>query len=174
MLENTTKTWTDERVELLRQFNDKGSNADIAKWINEQAGTSFTRNAIIGKRMRLGLIQVREPKSRAESRQGKYSKRVLRSDFKRGHPRPADFGTLFDIANMPLPPEFLGIPLEKLTDKTCKYPRGDSPFVFCGQPSKEDSSYCPHCHSLCYQRPEPPSDKRHRQKYYASLAGRAT
>src|SRR5690348_8238508 len=47
--------WTDEREKLLRELNDTGSNAWIAKQINEKTGSTFSRNAIIGKRNRLGL-----------------------------------------------------------------------------------------------------------------------
>ena len=67
---------------------------------------------------------------------------------------------------------FLGLQLQELDrikgQHDCRYPAGDGPFLFCGSPAKEDSSYCPEQHALCYERPTP-AKVRERAKYVRYL-----
>lgn len=45
------------------------------------------------------------------------------------------------------------IPLEQLRSNTCRFPHGDGPYLFCGDPVQPGSSYCPHHHECCCNRP---------------------
>jgi len=135
--------WTDERVELLKSFYPEGSNAWVARKINEQTGSVFSRNAIIGKANRIGLESPNKPsgkdakKPRGAKRQSKF----------------LNFGTSikFDKTEPVKQLEFLGLQLDELTKGKCRFPRGDeAPYLFCGQPVKRDSSYCPYCHAITH------------------------
>lgn len=42
------------------------------------------------------------------------------------------------------------ISLFQLTNATCKWPFGDGPFTFCGQPSVTGFPYCAHHKALAY------------------------
>ena len=66
--------------------------------------------------------------------------------------RSADLVDLFADA-LP-PPEFLGVPwIEAVDSKGCMYPEGDGPnMLFCGQPRKDESSYCPGHSAICWIR----------------------
>lgn len=178
MLDKTNEGWTDDRIELLKAIYETGSDGWLAEEINKRTGSDFTRNSIIGKRERLKLFRSKDydgiyhridskpgrQKNTGESRRGKHSKRVFRSDFRSGPKMPADLKGLENIEKALPPPQFLGLTLFYLKDDQCRYPRGaQAPFLYCGQPTKEDSSYCAYCHSLCYER-ETPYERRRREK----------
>lgn len=148
--------WTDERFELLKSFNGtEMSNAQIANAINAQTGSNFTRNSIIGKRAREGLIQ---PKPKKEPRTGKHPRNLEHK--RRVRLESPDLFTPPEVSPQPL--EFLGLSIDELDSekgrRDCRYPRGDGPFLFCGQPAKEGSSYCEYCRSLCYEKPRQMSE----------------
>lgn len=147
--------WDDQtKVELLRKLWADGLSASqIAKHFS-----GLSRSAVIGKCRRLGLslgdIQpnrpVREPKPRKQRRPS--AKPVF------------NFGSLFgaypsDEPAKPYVPKAteivtVAMPLLMLTDHRCKFAEGDGPFLFCGQPVKPGTSYCPgHC-SIVYLKPE--------------------
>jgi GcrA cell cycle regulator len=49
--------------------------------------------------------------------------------------------------------KFKGVSILDLELGECRYPKGPLPaigYVFCGQPVKHGSSYCPECHSVCW------------------------
>jgi hypothetical protein len=154
--------WTEKRVELLRSISLLGSCADTARVINEQTGSSFSRNSIIGKLTRLGLPA--QPRNNGGRKAG-----VPQAPRKRGHgggsgKRAANIKR--DRSQDPelveeLPPaDFLGLTFDDLQPGQCHFPRGDGPFLFCGQPIKEGSSYCPACHQRVYVKPNNPKTPR--------------
>lgn len=176
MLDITNDGWTDDRVELLKAIYQTGSDGWLALEINKLTGSVFTRNAVISKRERLKLFRSKDYQGEyhklagkpgphantGKSRRGKHPKRIFRDGFRSGSPLPADLDGLERIEKAPPPPEFLGLTLFDLQDNQCRYPRGtEAPFIYCGQPTKEDSSYCLYCHSLCYTR-ETPYERRRR------------
>jgi GcrA cell cycle regulator len=133
-------SWTDERTEALRALNADGLSAwEIAKELG-----GITRNAVIGKLHRLGIVKTKvvvsapppPPKSRLR-------------------PKP-NFATIPNLLPAePAPrwepredetPDFGNIPLGDLKSSQCHWPRGEGsiedPFRFCGRESLAGFSYC--------------------------------
>lgn len=146
-----TTLWKNELLDSLKKHHEDGLSATlIASRINEQYGTAFTRNAIIGAAHRAGL-----PKRQSKQFAGTHAiERRIKPRRDNGG------GSVYSIARRqitgfkPLEKQrvsiapFLAIPLLDLESGQCRFPRGESPILFCGQPQKEGSSYCPHCHSI--------------------------
>ena len=129
-------SWTDEKVNKLRNLWGKGQTASqIAEIIG-----GVSRNAVIGKAHRLNLssnIKARSIKTsknitstkidnnvRLKGRRIKFKSLLLDKDFE-----PAK-----------------NLNLEELTENTCKYMEGDpdkKDSSFCGRKTVEKFSYCP-------------------------------
>lgn len=130
-------SWTDERIDILKQLWEKGLSASQ---IAEELG-GVTRNAVIGKAHRLGL------KSRP-------------SPVKAGGAKKA-------AAAAPKKPKVVTKPkrvtLLDLSDKICKWPHGhpgEEDFHFCGKPVQAGFPYCSeHC-AVAYQAQLPRRDRR--------------
>lgn len=45
--------------------------------------------------------------------------------------------------------------LLELEDNDCRFPFGEGPFLFCGDPVQGRSSYCAHHHDICWDRVRP-------------------
>lgn len=129
----TKSTWSDERVELLRQLWQSGkSAAEIA----QQLGGSISRNAVIGKAHRLGLS------GRASPVQKKIDKVAAAAIA-----RAASDAVTYERSPT-------GVNLLQLTEKTCRWPIGDPKrdgFHFCGARPMPGLPYCGHHASVAYQ-----------------------
>jgi GcrA cell cycle regulator len=128
-------SWTDEKVEKLRQLWTKGHTASQ---IAEALGDT-TRNAVIGKAHRLNL------EARAASKQSGASTTSQNRPIKRGPAptsRKAKFQSILLDKNFePENPKSL----EDLTDQTCKWPIGhpnEEKFYFCGRKPEGEFPYC--------------------------------
>jgi len=129
-------SWTDEKVNKLREFWTKGHTAsEIARMLGET-----TRNAVIGKAHRLNLEERAPSKSKASSEK----KIVNRSQPKLRGPssRKSKFNSILLDKNFePENPTAL----ENLTDQTCKWPFGhpdEENFYFCGRKPVDAFPYC--------------------------------
>lgn len=131
-------SWSDDRIELLKQLWEKGLSASQ---IAEELGQGVTRNAVIGKAHRLGL------KSRPSPVKADVPKKA--APQQKPKPKPA------------AKPQ--RVTLLDLSDKICKWPHGhpgEEDFHFCGKSVQPGFPYCPeHC-AVAYQAQLPRRDRR--------------
>jgi GcrA cell cycle regulator len=143
--------WTDERVaELRRLVTIEGySAARAAESLSEPiAGIIFTRNSVIGKARRMGIL-LNENHGKAGAHTVREKRPLVE---RRAPPRPVAQGDVVaepPKAEQPQAP-FLRIPITELNELRCHWPEGDpkydaANFGFCGQPVEPGKSYCP-CH----------------------------
>ena len=129
-------SWTDEKVEKLRELWKKGHTASQ---IAEVLGDT-TRNAVIGKAHRLNLEARAPSKSSGSSTTPKENKPIRRGAAPIS--RKAKFQSiLLDKSFEPENPKSL----ENLTDETCKWPIGhpnEEKFYFCGRKPEGEFPYC--------------------------------
>lgn len=132
-------SWTDERVNLLKQLWGEGKTAaEIAKVLGE----GVTRNAVIGKAHRLKLSSRASP-IQQNKKSTKNASVIDRPKIKK---QPV-------IKNI----NFKGkeIPLSELGPKDCRWPNGDprdkENFSFCGCKAVEGIPYCEEHAKIAYQ-----------------------
>ena len=171
-------SWTEEKVELLRQLWLDGKSASQ---ISAALGAGLTRNAVIGKVHRLGLAgRARSPTAQcAASASG-----VVRAPAaaRRATARPAAhiagatmvrgntalaLAAEADLEAQParlaeeiVVPMSLKVTIVDLKESMCKWPLGDptsTEFRYCGSPAYSSGPYCQHHGKLAYQ---PVQDRR--------------
>ena len=126
-------TWTNEKIEKLKQLWGKGSTAnEIAQILG-----GVTRNAVIGKAHRLNLsgkiiakkgsnkqkIDKSKNLNVRKARKGRFKSLIIEKDFEPENPKQ----------------------LEELDENSSKWPIGhpnEDSFYFCGRASLKDFSYC--------------------------------
>ena len=128
-------SWTDEKVEKLKELWTKGHTASqIAKALGDT-----TRNAVIGKAHRLNL-EARAPSKNSGLPSSRDNRQVKRSPAPTS--RKAKFQSILLDKNFePENPKSL----EDLTESTCKWPIGhpnEEKFYFCGRKPEGDFPYC--------------------------------
>ena len=129
-------SWTEEKVQKLRQLWTKGHTAsEIAGILGET-----TRNAVIGKAHRLDL-ETRAP-SKVSSRSEKKEINTSQAKLRGSVSRKSKFNSILLDKNFePENPTLL----ENLTDQTCKWPSGhpdEDNFYFCGRKPVDAFPYC--------------------------------
>ena len=173
-------SWTDERIELLRQHWTEGKSASQ---IASLLGHGLTRNAVIGKVHRLGLAgRAKSPVSSApRPRQAPVQQRPQAVRPPAVQPRLVQGATALAVAPAPIEeeaealdsvvlPMSLRVTIVELRETMCRWPLGDptSPdFRYCGSAS-QDGPYCAHHNRLAYQ----PAHDRRRERERTRLPAR--
>jgi GcrA cell cycle regulator len=155
-----SSNWAPEHCQALREYRARGmSYGQIAQALNAKFGTTYTRNAALGRGVRMGLPSsgqpVRREKRFPEIRRPKRPRTTITEPL----PRRAAESAEAAPAVKPVKPVTLRcvgitprlIPLIELTAGDCRYPYGGDtdgePITFCGHPKLPGSSYCgPHFH----------------------------
>lgn len=157
--------WNDEKIEELKRLvAERHSYGTIAKMM----GGGLTRNAVLGKALRMKLrgTEDRNPRlaptalatpsqrARRAKNNGGLSRKIARASRE----KPKAMSTVEALAAIS-PRDAEGqrhlsgptwqaldgaapIPLVQLTEHTCKWPIGDHPILFCGLSSAAGSPYC--------------------------------
>jgi len=168
-------SWTDERVELLRQLWLDGKSASQ---ISAQLGLGVTRNAVIGKVHRLGLSgRAKSPSPaapRPRQRPAAAPRPTMASRSSGGaHVVRGNTALAFsiDTAIDPRPvfhedvvvPMSLRVTIVELKEAMCRWPLGDPTtpeFRYCGIQAAGSGPYCAHHGRMAYQ----PALERRRER----------
>jgi len=167
-------SWTDERVEQLKQHWTEGKSASQ---IAALLGHGLTRNAVIGKVHRLGLAGRAKSPGRASPRPrpaAQPSAHRAAAPRMASAPRITRGATALAIAPDALAdaepeafesvvvPLSLRVTIVELKEAMCRWPLGDpatAEFRYCGSPAAS-GPYCAYHGSLAYQ----PAQERRRER----------
>lgn len=144
-------SWTEERVEALIALNAQGLSATQ---IAMQIGGGFSRNAVIGKIHRLGVVN-HGRKQKAKTPRAPWRK--PRSDTPKFKP------TIVPVEPLPSEDTYV-VPtakragVEGLEQDQCRWPFGDpqhAEFHFCDRAKAPGFSYCEQHARRAFQAPQP-------------------
>lgn len=173
--------WDDTKVEALRKHHQDGLSASqIADHLNTRHGTAFSRNAVISKLHRSGIVTIREAPKRAKGQRlgsavaGSVLKPTKDVTASRGaSARVKAFKDGLGLKRtepkaLPMPDP--GAPAEGLTFmelelRHCRFAVGerDGEHIFCGADRQPGSAYCPACHARAYTTPHRTKNFKYRQ-----------
>jgi GcrA cell cycle regulator len=140
-------------VELLKAGSSRG---EAAKILNAQYGTSFTRNAIIGRTHRTNVTYVRPVRTAPPPRPPK-PQRNARTPFQPSGARAIALAMLVcePVDTAPDTSPF-ACTLLQLKKRSCRWPLGDpkdADFRLCGDRKLDDVSYCARHYLMAYTPP---------------------
>jgi GcrA cell cycle regulator len=160
---DTSGTWTEERVELLKKLWSEGLSASQ---IAAELGGGMTRSAVLGKSHRLGLVRNtsaeagtprlpkqspapgRIPAAEPPMRQGPQRVNSTASQPPKAHSRAVS-GPVDRAA-----PPREGLTIMELREGMCRWPFGDPTrpeFRYCGAHAVAGLPYCSHHAQIAYQ-----------------------
>lgn len=148
----TNVRWPDTHTEALRSAMIAGcSFSQAAIRLNELFGTAYSRNAAIGKAGRLGISFA--PKDKPKTKPKSYKPRARIA-------KPRAFETIepeqVELRCAEIEPR--NVSLSDLGPDECRYAYGDGPFLFCGHPKLDDTSYCGPHYDLTRNKPRTNSE----------------
>jgi GcrA cell cycle regulator len=134
---------------------------EIAKALHDKFGTSYSRNAVVGKIHRLGLVPPVKP--RVGPRKRKPRDAAANEKRRLAYRRVGNNNIVRAIAVLEIE-QLRSVEIECLVpfaDVTgCRYTDSKSgPFLFCDGPQHPGSSYCASHHFLCWVPPRRLTDK---------------
>jgi GcrA cell cycle regulator len=162
-------SWPDWRTALLKQFWQQGlTGSQIALRLG------MTRNAVVGKRWRLGLAPRQTPRDRERQQNLRRAKRAAKERERRQQPgysppkrqKPQLPGDIYMVDSKRI--ASIGVPLEKLTwngshPSNCRAIVSEDKAkqtLYCGLPVWESESYCAaHCRRFFNRFAASPSSK---------------
>ena len=152
--------WTDEMLSLLRQQMADGYSAMTAAKVLSSLSPGLTRNAVIGKASRLGLVWMRQPLGRPPSgprtpyirwRHPRVRKAPAAPSLLRlTEVRPRDEREPVSDPGLAAQQETSsGVTIADLADNGCRWLSGD---LYCGVVVEGRNSFCAHHHRLAHRR----------------------
>jgi len=157
--------WTDEMVEDLKKYIGQGlSGGQIAAKLTLKFNEHYSRNSIIGKAHRIGILLGKKVGANKISNKLKISDVKKKSKNVIEDIKPKKDLKLSTITILAEPvknktqifpnPKALGVTLMDLSEGMCKYPLGDvknDDIRFCGAiADSKHRSYCSHCYPIVY------------------------
>lgn len=169
MTTKTPSTWPEDMTKMMRKHWEIGLSASqSAKIINETFGVLQTRNSIIGKRHRMGLVRNAElrlyntpPRTRIDAaarlKQAENLSKMKASKKRAGEIERLKQAARSEIEMQKLKPiEFLSVHTRDavmgLRRNNCRFPvgvLGAPDFHFCCEPKDGSSSYCADHRAIC-------------------------
>ena len=132
-------SWTDQHIDALRGYlSENGVTfAQAAVSLNQEFGTSYSRNAIIGKCGREKILSKNQQHAHGTVRQQTAKPPVA---VRRRRHRPEPQTETFTLRSVPIEPR--NLPLIDLQPGECRWPVTDGPpHLFCGRPVRT-GNYC--------------------------------
>jgi GcrA cell cycle regulator len=125
--------WTFEHMELASQLISEKLSADkIANALNERFGTTYSRNSVIGKAIRMGTPCCARSAGPTKVR----VKKPIMVTLRKPPPR------LIEAAAPADEPVSLRLTCVELESEHCRWPSGDERITFCGTQRLEGKPYC--------------------------------
>ena len=156
-------TWPAEHDAALKEYFAEGmSSSQVADALNTRFGwrTNYTRNAVIGRRIRMGIKSANpHPKGRKVAKAAAPRPWEAAGISKRQYQRRLAASRGVTLPPQPLPvsircdaPVSRNLALVDLEAGDCRWPHGDSPFTFCGS-ARAGIAYCMYHDALATGRP---------------------
>lgn len=154
---------TEGADDMLRILRGKGISYDtIASEINAAYGTRITRNACIGRALRIGLAM---PERARKAQQKRGGRRAIPAQSRKTSPLAAFLAHKATLPHLPETPadDVARVSLIDLEPHHCRYPVGDprqTGFGFCGDHHVPGAPYCER-HAIRCAAPNPVRQIRH-------------